>query len=126
MKYLFTTLLMISLSLTAFAQKTPTLKANETVSKSEAIAAQQLKITLNEEKCRYDHMAIQNGDNGTYGLKIAFARPCNNENSVTVNFRELGDAIMVKDLILKTSEYEFFNLFTEKDGTSGFEIVYAR
>lgn len=126
MRYLFTTILLVALSFSVFAQKTPTLKANETISKSEVGAAQQPKITLNEHKCRLGHVTIQNDESGTYDLHLAFARPCDNEKSATVNFRDLGDAMLVKDLILKSSEYDFFNLLKEKDGTFGFEVVYSK
>lgn len=124
MKYLLTTTVLIAMTITSFAQKTPALKANKNLSKSEAMAAQQL--TLNEHKCHLDHVAIQNNNNGTYDLNVAFERPCDNEKSVTVNFRDLGDAVLVKDLMLKSSGYDFFNLFKEKDGKIGFEIVYSK
>lgn len=126
MKLLFTVLAMLILNLVSFAQNTPTLKANQTVSKAEAISAKQLKFTLNEHKCRLDHLSIQKDNRGTYGLKVTFARPCDNANDVTVNFAELSEALLVKDLVMNVNEYDYFNLFTEQDGTTSFEIIYSK
>lgn len=124
MKHLMIAAIFVSLSLSSFAQKTPTLKAETPVRKSSVVANIYPRITLNDSKCRFDHLTLKPAANNEYALTIFFARPCDEKRSFVLTFSDLHEAILVKNLVLNEEDYDFFHLFDGDDQKTTFEIVY--
>lgn len=111
-------------SVVSQAQERKSLSAERPVSKSEMMNDTYPKITLNDNKCRFKQVAVRANQNEQYELEISFHRDCDGQSSVTFNFDEIEEAILVKNLMLSENDYELFNLTTSRGEQPGFEIIY--
>lgn len=125
MKSLITVLLLTITGHFVYAQKTsPQLRADTPVSKTEVIHQTYPRITLNDNKCRFSSMAILPDADGAYAIRVDFARPCDREEQISIVFNSLEEAVLVKDLVMKNRDYDFFHLFKDREGQTSFEILY--
>ena|SRR5690554_1575954 len=124
MKPAFITVLILFISIAVQAQNHPVLRADTRMDKSKMLEERYPRITVNDNKCRFDQVAVRRGENSAYDLEISFARKCDGHSSVVLSFNDLQEAILVKNLMLKEEDYEFFQLRTSNNKSPEFEIIY--
>ncbi len=126
---LFASLCLVFLSVQmATAQERRTeLKSDVVLSKSDATKEVVYpKITVNENRCRFDRLLLGTDENGRHQLTFHFGNICDGNRSVALSFNSLQEAVMVKDLVMNNTDYDIFNLKVDKVVPPRYEFVYVK
>jgi hypothetical protein len=117
------TFFLINLS---YAQQ-PALKSEVVAEKKEnTLAANYPKISLNNNKCRFEDLTLRKGQKNGFEIEIKFQRVCDKHRSVILHFDSLDEAFLVKDLVVKETDYELFNIDVDKEHKTTFQVLYNK
>ncbi|TVR38611.1 MAG: hypothetical protein EA392_09050 [Cryomorphaceae bacterium] len=103
------------------------LKSDVVLSKSDATKEVVYpKISVNENRCRFDRLLLGTDENGRHQLTFHFGNICDGHRNVALSFNSLQDAVMVKDLVMNNTDYDIFNMKVDKVVPPRYEFVYVK
>lgn len=96
----------------------------ENRSKSEMLKAKFPKISMNENLCVFQQLAIRKSGISQAEITFSFQRPCDGEKEVSLVFNDLEEALLVRNLLMTNNDYSMFNIVTGKDKKPYFELLF--
>lgn len=96
----------------------------ENQSKSDAIKTSFPKISVNNNKCRFNELSIRKSGISQAEITFYFERPCDGHKSVSLVFNDLEEALMVRELLMTNRDYSMFNIVSEKEKKPIFELQF--
>jgi hypothetical protein len=83
-----------------------------------------LNVMVNNNKCRFEQMALRKTSETQTEMEFTFQRPCDGNKTVSLLFPDLQEALEVKNLLMSNPDFSAFNLIAGKEKHARFEIIY--